>query len=71
MGMADFGERASAVTDEDLADILAARRLFDGPSETHCVDCDEEIPERRRALGGVSRCVSCQEIHEARGNRHD
>ncbi len=31
-----------------------------GPSLTHCTDCDCEIPAKRRALGGISRCVPCQ-----------
>lgn len=35
-----------------------------GPSLTHCEDCDSEIPEARRALGGKTRCVSCQSLFE-------
>ncbi len=31
---------------------------------THCTDCDNEIPEARRALGGVTRCVPCQSLFE-------
>lgn len=32
---------------------------------THCIDCDEEIPEaRRRAVPGCKRCVDCQSLHE-------
>lgn len=30
-----------------------------------CVDCEEGIPEERRAtIIGVTRCVECQEIEE-------
>ena len=47
--------------------IAARRQQFESESETHCVECDDEIPERRRALGGVTRCVDCQGIFEARG----
>lgn len=37
-------------------------------SATHCVDCGEEIPERRReAAAGCQRCASCQEEAEERG----
>lgn len=32
------------------------------PSLTHCVDCGEEIPDRRRkAIPGCERCTGCQE----------
>ena len=31
-------------------------------SLTHCVDCEEEIPEKRRlAIQGCRRCRECQE----------
>ncbi|MCP3789448.1 TraR/DksA family transcriptional regulator [Pseudomonas sp. N2-11] len=39
-----------------------------GPSLTHCEDCNRPIPEARRALGGMTRCVPCQTISE-RGPR--
>lgn len=45
-----------------------ARARPTGPSLTHCEDCDDEIPERRRALGGMTRCVGCQTLAE-RGQR--
>jgi len=32
---------------------------------TECLDCEEEIPEdRRKAVPGCRRCISCQEEHE-------
>ena len=65
--MADAADRAGELIEEREAAALAARKQFIGESEAHCVECDDEIPERRRALGGVTRCVSCQEIYEARG----
>lgn len=34
------------------------------PSLTHCVDCEELIPEQRRKLQGVIRCIDCQTIYE-------
>lgn len=47
--------------DQAIGAALAhARGRSAGPSLTHCKDCDEEIPEARRALGGMTRCVSCQ-----------
>lgn len=39
----------------------ARRQLPHGESLTHCEDCEEPIPQRRReALPGVRRCVACQ-----------
>jgi phage/conjugal plasmid C-4 type zinc finger TraR family protein len=41
------------------------RRLPQGPSLSHCEDCDAPIPEaRRRAVPGVRLCVSCQETRD-------
>ena len=37
------------------------------PSLTHCEECGDEIPEKRRTLiRGVRLCVFCQEQHERR-----
>lgn len=37
-------------------------------SATHCCDCGDEIPERRRdAVAGCQRCAECQEVEEERG----
>lgn len=41
-----------------------AKVLPTGPSRTHCKDCDEPIPEDRRALGGKTRCTPCQSTFE-------
>ncbi|WP_410217465.1 DksA/TraR family C4-type zinc finger protein [Paracoccus sp. (in: a-proteobacteria)] len=43
----------------------AARRAAQGDSATHCVECDERIPEaRRQAQPGVKLCVACQSGHD-------
>lgn len=40
-------------------------QLPQGPSLTHCAECDAEIPEARRtAFDGVRLCVSCQDAHD-------
>jgi phage/conjugal plasmid C-4 type zinc finger TraR family protein len=40
-------------------------RLPQGPSLTHCEECDLEIPEaRRNAVQGVRLCVACQDAHD-------
>lgn len=61
----------------DQANELAERRLemtiqnmrinHNAVSATHCRDCGEEIPERRReAVAGCQRCVSCASDIELR-----
>ena len=35
-----------------------------GPSRSHCLDCDNEIPTARQALGGITRCTPCQSRFE-------
>lgn len=64
--MADNADRAGELIEERMEQALAARSILAGPSETHCIDCDAPIPEQRRALGGITRCIECQEIHETR-----
>ncbi|HHT0502210.1 TPA: TraR/DksA C4-type zinc finger protein [Raoultella ornithinolytica] len=37
-------------------------------SATHCVDCGDPMPTRRRELvAGCQRCADCQEEFEERG----
>lgn len=58
----------------DLADIAQdyipeinskeTSKHFDSPSEEYCIDCGEEIPQKRRNLGGVKRCIDCQTAFE-------
>lgn len=31
---------------------------------SHCEDCGEEIPQARREIKGVTRCIDCQHEHE-------
>jgi phage/conjugal plasmid C-4 type zinc finger TraR family protein len=46
---------------------LARSRLPDGEGSTHCEECENIIPAaRRKAIPGVSLCVSCQSEHEER-----
>lgn len=36
-----------------------------GEGLTHCVECDELIPEaRRQAIAGVRFCINCQSEHD-------
>ncbi|RFA31316.1 hypothetical protein CAI21_01420 [Alkalilimnicola ehrlichii] len=58
---------ATEYTERFTEACIAARVRYQGTSRTHCIDCDEPIPERRRqTLPGVQRCVDCQEMAERR-----
>lgn len=49
--------------DADVADAVARvrSRMAQGPSLTHCEECEEPIPEKRSAaIPGVRLCVECQ-----------
>jgi phage/conjugal plasmid C-4 type zinc finger TraR family protein len=40
-------------------------RLSQGPSLSHCAECDTEIPQARRdAIAGVRLCIACQTEHD-------
>ena len=68
--MAGGWTRDGAVLDqiEDTVSdgVRAARaRMPAGDGATHCDECGEEIPERRRqALPGVRTCVGCQSARD-------
>ncbi|MGR3322568.1 MAG: DksA/TraR family C4-type zinc finger protein [Pseudooceanicola sp.] len=52
---------------EDELKRMQARRAASGESLTHCAECDEEIPEARRAaLPGVKLCIDCQQERDGR-----
>ncbi|AKH36886.1 MULTISPECIES: TraR/DksA C4-type zinc finger protein [Nitrosomonas] len=34
------------------------------PGFSHCEDCGEEIPQIRREINGITRCIDCQQEHE-------
>ena len=61
-GWARDGAVQAQIDDTTSDAVSAARaRMPVGDSEQWCVDCGEEIPEKRRAaLPGVKRCVQCQ-----------
>jgi len=54
-------EQIEASIGEELARMrLRARQ--GGESRTHCIECEEPIPEaRRQALPGVTLCLECQQ----------
>lgn len=59
-------EQIEASINDELAR-LRARRAPQGDSATHCAECDEPIPEKRRlALPGVKLCVECASERDSR-----
>ena len=55
------------VTDAVLAARARLAASAGSASETHCVECGEDIPERRRqAVPGVRTCVQCQSARDSR-----
>ena len=64
--MADSMDLVKQRVQDELARNLAnAKQHPAGASEFFCLSCDAEIPEaRRRALPGVSVCVTCKEVSE-------
>ncbi|MDX2483672.1 MAG: DksA/TraR family C4-type zinc finger protein [Pseudodonghicola sp.] len=76
--MAGGWTRDGAVSEQIEASIndelsrLKARRGLVGESLTHCAECEEPIPEARRAaIPGVKLCIECQQerdgVRQARG----
>ncbi len=59
-------EQIEASINDELAR-LKARKQPQGESLTHCAECDEEIPEKRReALPGVKLCMDCAAERDGR-----
>jgi phage/conjugal plasmid C-4 type zinc finger TraR family protein len=51
--------------DEAIARHFAAHPPVSTPSATHCLDCDDPIPQaRREASLGCERCIDCQGAYE-------
>jgi phage/conjugal plasmid C-4 type zinc finger TraR family protein len=67
-GWAHEGAVLDQIEDTVTDGVLSARaRLPVGEGTLACVECGEEIPERRRlAVPGVTTCVSCQSGRDSR-----
>jgi phage/conjugal plasmid C-4 type zinc finger TraR family protein len=60
-------EQIDASIADELARMKARNRSPGGQSRDTCAECDEPIPEARRAaLPGVKLCIDCQEARDAR-----
>lgn len=69
--MGDWLDHAKAIEElerERSIQAQLARPRPSGPSRSHCLDCDDQIPAKRQALGGITRCTPCQTTFE-KGNR--
>ena len=64
--MADYADVANDISEQDLGIALANIKHFYQPSFHECEDCGAEIPEQRRKLGGVTLCIACQSVLEAK-----
>ena len=59
-------EQIEASVNDELARLKAKARPK-GESLTNCAECDEPIPEARRAaLPGVKLCIDCQQERDGR-----
>lgn len=67
----DIIDNASTLEDLHREAALSMHRLnHSAVSATHCVECDEELPEaRRKAYPGCTMCVDCQDDAEKRNRR--
>ena len=61
----DVFDRASQLEQfhRDVA-IKKIRQQANKPSRHDCFDCGEPIPQKRRDIGGIERCIHCQATFE-------
>ena len=64
--MADYADVAKEVSEQELGIARAKIKHFNAVSNYECEDCGAEIPEQRRKLGGVTLCIACQSVLEAK-----
>lgn len=64
--MADDIDRAQERINAEMQARLQVLPTFNTASLVECKECGEEIPSKRRAIGGVKRCVDCQNNFEGR-----
>ena len=67
--MTDIIDQANDVAQQSIERALLNAPKFDRPSRTECEECGEPIPLERQQLGGVTRCIDCQEYNDKK-HRH-
>ncbi|ENX48788.1 MULTISPECIES: TraR/DksA C4-type zinc finger protein [Acinetobacter] len=64
--MVDLVDMAEEFQAMNLQEKINARAQFTACSNYECEDCGEDIPDQRRAIGGVTCCIKCQFSFEAK-----
>ena len=64
--MVDLVDIAEEFRAKQLQEQLNARPQFYAVSHFECDECGDVIPEQRRKLGGVTLCIACQSVLEAK-----
>lgn len=70
--MTDMFDRAQELEQRQREEALArqAAQQQSGTGLSHCQDCGESIPEKRRlCVAGCTRCIDCQNEYEERSAR--
>ncbi|MCK3658562.1 molecular chaperone DnaK [Pasteurellaceae bacterium Pebbles2] len=63
--MTDILDKAQAIEEQQRELALRRFQAVHRPSKSHCEDCGEAIPQKRRELVvGCARCIDCQQIYE-------
>jgi phage/conjugal plasmid C-4 type zinc finger TraR family protein len=67
----DVTDRATGLEEADrIGGVAMVRERLQGQGAEFCIDCDEEIPAKRRAAAPwAERCISCQDDHDKREAR--
>ncbi len=63
--MVDLVDMAEEFRALQMQERINARAQFESESLYGCAECGCVIPPQRRSIGGVTRCVDCQENFEA------
>ena len=67
----DEFDRASELEMASRNHAIAAQRAeIQTVSLADCKDCGDAIPLKRQAVGGITRCIACQEHHEKMENKY-
>lgn len=64
----DVTDRATGLEEADrIGGVQLVRDRLMGQGAEVCIECDEEIPAKRRAAAPwAERCISCQDDHDKR-----
>ena len=60
------GDIASKYEQHYIETVLDNRVRFEGRSLEECEFCGNDIPPKRQALGGVTKCIDCQSRSEGK-----